>query len=63
MIKKTAAVVLPTILAVGIIAYMLYRVWDDLLIAVQNAVWSYLLLAFLICAGGGFFAASGTVPF
>jgi len=54
MIKKTAAVVLPTILAVGIIAYMLYRVWDDLLITVQNAVWSYLLLAFLICAGAWF---------
>ena len=54
MIKKTAAVVLPTILAVGIIAYMLYRVWDDLLIAVQNAVWSYLFLAFLICAGAWF---------
>ncbi len=54
MIKKAAAIVLPTILAVGIIAYMLYRVWDDLLIAVQNAVWSYLVLAIVICAGAWF---------
>lgn len=54
MIKKAAAIVLPTILAVGIIAYMLYRVWDDLLIAVQNAVWSYLLLAIVICVGAWF---------
>ncbi|GAB7015262.1 lysylphosphatidylglycerol synthase transmembrane domain-containing protein [Methanogenium cariaci] len=49
MIKKAAAIVLPTILAVGIIAYMLYRVWDDLFIAIQNAVWSYLALAVIIC--------------
>ncbi len=54
MIKKAAAIVLPTILAVGIVAYMLYRVWDDLLIAVQNAVWSYLVLAIAICVGAWF---------
>jgi uncharacterized membrane protein YbhN (UPF0104 family) len=46
--------VLPTVLAVGIIAFMLYRVWDDLLIAVQNAVWSYLILAVFICVGAWF---------
>ncbi|WFN34600.1 flippase-like domain-containing protein [Methanogenium sp. S4BF] len=54
MIKKATAIVLPTILAVGIIAFMLYRVWDDLLIAVQNAVWSYLILAVAICVGAWF---------
>ncbi len=54
MIKKVTAIVLPTILAVGIIVFMLYRVWDDLLIAVQNAVWSYLILAIVICVGAWF---------
>ena len=54
MIRKATAIVLPTILAVGIIAFMLYRVWDDLLIAVQNAVWSYLILAVAICVGAWF---------
>lgn len=58
MIKKTAAIVVPTILAVGIIAYMLYRVWDDLLVAVQNAVWSYLILAVVICVGAWFLRGS-----
>ncbi|NLO78068.1 MAG: flippase-like domain-containing protein [Methanomicrobiales archaeon] len=54
MIKKAMTIVFPTILAVGIIAFMLYRVWDDLLIAVQNAVWSYLILAVFICVGAWF---------
>lgn len=54
MIKKAAAIVVPTILAIGIVAYMLYRVWDDLLVAVQNAVWSYLILAVVICVGAWF---------
>ena len=58
MIKRAAAIVVPTVLAVGIIAYMLYRVWDDLLVAVQNAVWSYLILAVVICIGAWFLRGS-----
>ncbi|MFA5397104.1 MAG: hypothetical protein WC346_13935 [Methanogenium sp.] len=63
MIKKAMTIVFPTILAVGIIAFMLYRVWDDLLIAVQNAVWSYLILAVFICVGAWFLRGFRYAPF
>ncbi len=54
MLKKISAIVLPTILAVAIVAFMLARVWDDLLVALDHAVYSYLLLAVLICIGAWF---------
>ncbi|HDQ08691.1 MAG TPA: flippase-like domain-containing protein [Methanoculleus sp.] len=54
MLRKISAVVLPTILAVAIVAFMLARVWDDLLIALDHAVYSYLLLAVVICIGAWF---------
>ena len=50
MLKKISAVVIPTIIAVGIIGYMLARVWDDLLLALEHAVYSYLIVAVVICA-------------
>ena len=31
MYRKISAIVIPTLIAIGIIAYMLYRVWDELL--------------------------------
>jgi len=48
-LKKISAIVLPTVLAVAIIGYMLWRVWDDLLIALAHADYVYLLPAVLIC--------------
>ena len=38
MYRKISAIVIPTLFAIGIIAYMLFRVWDDLLIALQNSI-------------------------
>lgn len=50
MLKKASAVVIPTLIAVGIIVYMLYRVWDDLLITLEHAVIPFLFAAVGICA-------------
>jgi len=50
MWKKVSAIVIPTLLAVGILAYMLYRVWGDLLLTLQHAVVPYLFAAVGICA-------------
>ncbi|MFA4824424.1 MAG: lysylphosphatidylglycerol synthase transmembrane domain-containing protein [Methanoregula sp.] len=49
MYKKISAIVVPTILAFGIIAYMLYRVWGDLLEALQHIVPQYLAAGVIIC--------------
>ena len=49
MWKKVSAVVLPTLLAVGIVMYMLYRVWDDLLLTLEHAVIPFLFAAIGIC--------------
>jgi hypothetical protein len=49
MYRKISAIVLPTLLAAGIIAYMLYTVWGSLLTALQRALPAYLLVAVLIC--------------
>jgi len=49
MYRKVSAVVIPALIAVGIIAYMLLRVWDDLLVAVEHMVPSYLIAAVTIC--------------
>ena len=49
MWKKVSAVVIPTLLAVGIIVYMLYRVWDDLLLTLEHAVIPFLVVAVGIC--------------
>lgn len=49
MWKKVSAVVIPTLIAVGIVAYMLYRVWDDLLLTLEHAVIPFLFAAVGIC--------------
>ena len=49
MYRKISAIVIPTIIAVGIIAYMLLRVWGDLLIAIQHMVPGYLIVGGVIC--------------
>jgi uncharacterized membrane protein YbhN (UPF0104 family) len=49
MYRKISAVVIPTIFAIGIIAYMLFRVWDELFIALENSIPSYLILGIVIC--------------
>ena len=49
MYKKISAILVPTIIAVGIIAYMLYRVWDDLIQALQLLEPQYLAIGIFIC--------------
>ncbi|PKL61525.1 MAG: lysylphosphatidylglycerol synthetase [Methanomicrobiales archaeon HGW-Methanomicrobiales-2] len=49
MWKKVSAVVIPTLIAVGIVAYMLLRVWDDLLLTLEHAVIPFLFAAVGIC--------------
>lgn len=49
MWKKVSAVVIPTLIAVGIVAYMLFRVWDDLLLTLEHAVIPFLFAAVGIC--------------
>jgi glycosyltransferase AglD len=49
MYRKISAIVIPTILAVGIIAWMLFNVWGDLLEALQHIIPAYLIVAVIIC--------------
>lgn len=49
MWRKISTIVVSTAIAVGIIAFMLFRIWDDLIVALEHAVWYYLLLASLVC--------------
>ncbi len=49
MYRKISAIVIPTIIAIGIIAYMLFRVWDDLFIALKNIIPAYLAVGTVIC--------------
>jgi len=49
MYRKISAIVIPTVIAIGIVAFMLYRVWDDLLVALQNSIPAYLILGTVIC--------------
>ncbi|MFZ2073685.1 MAG: lysylphosphatidylglycerol synthase transmembrane domain-containing protein [Methanoregula sp.] len=49
MYRKISAILIPTLIAVGIIVYMLYRVWGDLLTALQHIVPIYLGLGIIIC--------------
>ena len=51
MWKKISAVLIPTVIAVAIIAWMLVRVWDDLLLALEHASLPFLILAVLVCSG------------
>ena len=49
MYRKISAIVIPTLIAFGIIGYMLYSVWDQLLFALQHIILQYLLLGVVIC--------------
>jgi len=49
MYRKISAILVSTVLAVGIIAFMLYSVRDQLATAIEHIVWGYLLVATLIC--------------
>ncbi|MCQ8894400.1 MAG: flippase-like domain-containing protein [Methanolinea sp.] len=49
MWKKASYIVISTLIAVGIVAWMLYAIWDDLLIAASHAVWYFLVLASVVC--------------
>jgi len=49
MWKKVSAIIIPTLIAVGIIGYMLYRVWDDLVLTLEHAVLPLLVVAVGIC--------------
>ena len=49
MYRKISAIVVPTLIAVGIIGYMLYSVWDQLLVALQHIIPAYLVMGVLIC--------------
>ena len=49
MYRKISAIVIPTLIAVGIIGYMLYSIWDDLLIALQHIIPAYLVVGIVIC--------------
>jgi len=50
MWKKVSAIIIPTLIAVGIIGYMLYRVWDDLILTLEHAVLPFLVVAVGICS-------------
>jgi uncharacterized membrane protein YbhN (UPF0104 family) len=49
MLRKISAILIPTLIAVAIIGYMLARVWDELLLALENAAISFLVVAVVIC--------------
>jgi len=49
MYRKISAIVIPTVIAIGIVAYMLFRVRDDLFIALQNSIPAYLVVGTVIC--------------
>lgn len=49
MYRKISAIVISTFIALGILAFMLLRVRDDLVIALEHVVWGYLFLATVVC--------------
>jgi len=49
MFRKISAIVIPTLIAAGIIIYMLFSVWDELLIALRHVVPLYIVPAVLVC--------------
>ncbi|MCP1715749.1 uncharacterized protein (TIRG00374 family) [Methanocalculus alkaliphilus] len=49
MLRKISTVILSTLLAAGLIIFLLSRVWDELLITLHEADLRFLLLATLIC--------------
>jgi len=49
MYRKISTIVIPTLIATGILGYMLYSIWDDLLTAIQHIIPFYLVIAVGIC--------------
>lgn len=49
MYRKISTFVIPTLVAAGILGYMLYSIRDDLLIAIQHIVPLYFVIAVAIC--------------
>jgi uncharacterized protein (TIRG00374 family) len=49
MYRKLSAIIVPTVIAIGILGYMIYRIWDQLLLALENIVPEYLAIGVLIC--------------
>ncbi|HII99514.1 MAG TPA: flippase-like domain-containing protein [Methanoregula sp.] len=49
MYRKISAIVIPTLLAAGIIAWMLFNIRDDLVQSLELIVPAYLVVAILIC--------------
>ncbi|MDI6718006.1 MAG: lysylphosphatidylglycerol synthase transmembrane domain-containing protein [Methanomicrobiales archaeon] len=49
MYRNVSAIILSTLIALGIIGYMLFRVWDQLLLTLEHAVPLYLVVAVAIC--------------
>jgi uncharacterized membrane protein YbhN (UPF0104 family) len=49
MYRKISAILISTVIAVGIIVFMLYTVRDQLATALEHIVWGYLLIATTIC--------------
>ncbi|MDD1684571.1 MAG: flippase-like domain-containing protein [Methanoregula sp.] len=49
MYRKISAIVIPTLIAAGILGYMLYSIRDDLLLAFQHIVPLYLIIAVAVC--------------
>jgi glycosyltransferase AglD len=49
MYRKVSTIVIPTLIAAGILGYMLYSIRDDLLLAFQHILPLYLVIAVAIC--------------
>jgi len=49
MYRKISTIVIPTLIAAGILGYMLYSIWDDLLTAIQHIIPLYLVIAVGVC--------------
>jgi glycosyltransferase AglD len=49
MYRKISTIVIPTLIAAGILGYMLYSIRGDLLIALQHIIPLYLVIAVAIC--------------
>jgi uncharacterized protein (TIRG00374 family) len=49
MYRKISAVVIPTLIAAGILGYMLFSIRDDLSISIQHIIPLYFVIAVVIC--------------
>ncbi|OPX61987.1 MULTISPECIES: lysylphosphatidylglycerol synthase transmembrane domain-containing protein [unclassified Methanoregula] len=49
MYRKISAIAIPTLIAVGILGYMLYSIRDDLIVAIRHIIPLYLAIAVAIC--------------